>query len=398
MLEVFPVVAVVGPRQVGKSTLVQEPEIGQGRHYRTLDDISTRGLAQSDPTAFLSKSDWLTVDEVQLAPELLREMKRLIDVDRRPGRFLLTGSAELNYCADISHVLAGRVGILHLPPICWSEEHQSTLKFLTAWTSTTDLATFEKSFVDVKLPEWDWYRVVAGGFPLSLLATNKTARDMWFQAFRTTYLERDIRRISDIGNLAGFDRLMELTATRTACLLNQASLARDSGLTPATCGRYLSVLEASLLVRRQTPYFTNIGKRMVKSPKLYWEDTGVAAYLLGLGSTQELLESRLCGQLFETFVMNEVSAMSPLVKPSANVHFIRTHTGLEVDGLLQAGGRLHPFEIKCRETIRTEDAAPVRQWQQVTGNCEIGVVFYTGTELRRLGGNVLAVPVTALLL
>jgi len=245
MLSVFPVVALVGPRQVGKSTLVTTAAGLAGREYLTLDNIAERSLAEADPMAFLDRAGPVTVDEVQLAPGLLREIKRRTDQERVPGRFLLTGSADLDHCADLSHTLAGRVGVLRLPAITRSEETAN--RSWKRWLDCGSTAELDRAFAGKKSVPFDWERLLRGGFPPAMLAGSARERGLWMESFRMTYLERDLRRISDIGNLVDFNRLMVLTAAATATIPNQANLARDAGLSPATAGRHLSILEASML-------------------------------------------------------------------------------------------------------------------------------------------------------
>ena len=392
-LETFPVVALVGSRQVGKSTLVLQPEIGEGRRYVTLDDISARSAAEEDPEALLSWSDRLTIDEVQLVPELLRGIKQRVDRDRAPGRFLVTGSADLNTCVELSATLAGRVGVLRLPPLTcferqgargvplWAAFFQEGRSAAAAWSGTCGV--------------FDWQRLAEGGFPLSVTAESWRQRMLWFESFRSTYLERDLRRISDIGNLTGFARLMERSATRTAQVLNQAGLGRSAGLNAATTGRYLSILEASFLIRRLQPFFANIGKRLVKSPKLYWTDTGLVSHLLGVTPEDVADGHRIRGALFETAVMQEVAALLPPLIPGARLFYVRSHDGLEVDGLIQRGSRRVPFEVKASTTLRSDDAASVMRWLRLSKSREDGMILYPGTDVKPLTSRVWAVPFLA---
>lgn len=395
LLQAFPVVAVIGPRQVGKSTMVTSSLIGEGRKYLTMDDISLRSVAESDPKAFLGRSERLTIEEIQLVPDLLREIKYQVDKDRQLGRFLITGSADLDHCADLSEILAGRVGILRLPPVCQSEVSVST--GWQSWLDARSVKDLDKAFSGQTASLFDFNRILTGGFPLALTATNHRARQLWFESFRMTYLERDLRRISDISHLAEFNRLMELTAAVSGTLLNQAHLARDAGMSPATAGRYLSVLEASLLVHRLSPYFVNIGKRLVKSPKLYWSDTGLCAHLLGLETVEQLSKDPLLkGRLFESFVMMEVKALIEIAHPSARLLHLRTHDQLEVDGVIHRGGGDMFFEIKASQTVTAQDAQSMERWMSHRKMNSIGVVIYPGVHYTILSDNVRAIPASML--
>lgn len=395
MLNLFPVVAVIGPRQVGKSTLVLSDEISRGRRYITLDDLTSRTLAEQDPLALLDQPGPITIDEIQLAPQLLREIKQRIDRRRTPGQYLITGSADLNYCADLSHALAGRVGVLSLPPITYFEEHRA--KGTPLWAHWLQQGKVDQTAILNRAVEnFDWNRIATGGFPLSLTAQNESQRVLWMESFRSTYLERDLRRISDIGHLAEFMRLMELSAIRTAQILNQAELARDAGLSAATTGRYLSILEASFLIRRLAPYYENIGKRLVKSPKLYWSDTGLVCYLLDIRAS-DLAHHRMKGALFETFAIAEIQSLLPLYMPQARLHYLRSHDQLEIDGLIQQGTRLVPFEIKAAATVTADDANSLRRWAALTHREEVGFVLYAGNRAEPIGRNIWAIPAQAVI-
>ncbi len=393
MLNLFPVVAVIGPRQVGKSTLVLSEGISRGRQYITLDDLTSRTLAEQDPLALLDKPGPITIDEIQLVPQLVRGIKQQIDRQRSAGRYLITGSADLNYCADLSHILAGRVGILPLPPITYFEERGG--KGVPLWAYLLQKGRIDQIVIQkARIEDFNWNRLVTGGFPLSLTAENESQRVLWMESFRSTYLERDLRRISDIGHLAEFARLMELSAIRTAQVLNQAELARDAGLSPATMGRYLSILEASFLIHRLAPYYENIGKRLVMSPKLYWTDTGLVCHLLGI-RVSDLAGHRMKGALFETFAIAEIQSLLSFYLPQARLYYLRTHDRLEIDGLVQQGTRLIPFEIKAAATVTADDANAIKHWMSLTRREGMGLVLYAGSRVELIGRDVWAIPIQA---
>jgi predicted AAA+ superfamily ATPase len=393
MLNLFPVVAVIGPRQVGKSTLVLSEGISRGRQYVTLDDLTSRTLAERDPLALLDKPGPITIDEIQLVPQLLRGIKQQVDHQRSAGRYLITGSADLNYCADLSHILAGRVGILSLPPITYFEERAG--KGVPLWAYLLQEGRVDPIVIPrARIDDFNWNRIVAGGFPLSLTAEDESQRVLWMESFRSTYLERDLRRISDIGHLAEFARLMELSAVRTAQVLNQAELARDAGLSPATMGRYLSILEASFLIHRLAPYYENIGKRLVKSPKLYWTDTGLVCHLLGMHAS-DLAVHRMKGALFETFAIAEIRSLLSFYLPQARLYYLRTHDRLEIDGLVQQGTHLIPFEVKAAATVVADDADAIKHWMSLTRREGMGLVLYAGSRVELIGRNIWAIPIQA---
>ena len=354
-----------------------------------------RSFAEADPKAFLERSGPITIDEVQLVPELLREIKLQTDQNRIPGRFLLTGSADLDHCAQLSHVLAGRVGVVALPPITRSEESGS--RVWKQWLDAGSTEELDLAFSTSRAVPFDWHRLLRGGFPPAIMAASARARSLWMESFRMTYLERDLRRISDIGNLSDFNRLMVLSAAATGTIPNQANLARDAGLSPATASRHLSVLAASLLLQRLPPYFANIGKRMVKSRKLYWNDTGLCAHLMGLNDPTSLERDPLArGRLFETFVMMEVGALLPLLDAPARLFHVRTHDQLEVDGLIESGQRKILFEIKAGQTVTADDAAPIERWIALNPGHGPGAVIHAGSEYHKLSTHVRAIPASML--
>ncbi len=398
MLRAFPVVAVVGARQVGKSTLVQMPEIGGDRAYLTLDDAPTAGLAQRDPVSLARSAPRLTIDEAQLAPGVLRAIKREVDRDRAPGRFLLTGSSDLGFSADLGHVLAGRVGVLQLRPLAWRErERKGSVPKLIGWLGETRPAAVWEQLSSMEFEPFDPALLLTGGYPPAVVARSPRERDLWLESFRTSYLERDLRRLSEIGHLSDFARLLDLSAARTAQVLNQAALARELGLPAATLGRYLSLLEASYQIERLRPFFANIGKRLVKSPKLYWTDTGVASFFLGLRSWREVTEAGYAGPLVETFAMMEIEGLLSVYARGARLHYLRTHGGMEIDGLVVSGRNLLPFEIKASATVRMEDARHLRAFLATGKGAKFGLVLHAGEECRMLAPDVFAVPLSILL-
>jgi hypothetical protein len=238
---------------------------------------------------------------------------------------------------------------------------------------------------------------LTGGYPPAVTARSPSRRELWFQSFRTSYLERDLRRLSEIGDLSDFGRLLDLSATRTSQVLNQAALARDLGIPAMTVSRYLSLLEASFQIERMRPYFTNLGKRLVRSPKLYWTDTGLASFLLGLQTWQEAVEANYAGPLLETFVMMEVECLLSVHAPGAKLHYLRSHGGMEIDGIITSGRRLLPFEVKASATVRVEDARHIRALIDAGKGARFGLVLHPGDECRMLAEDVFAVPLSILL-
>ncbi len=402
MLEAFPVVAVIGPRQVGKSTLVQHQRIANGRVYRTLDDLFTFDQANKDPLGLVRSAAQLTIDEAQRQPTLLAALKQAVDEDRRPGRFLITGSADLGFMAEIAKWLAGRVGILHLHPLSWREiaGGARTPPFWMQALRTDDAGTLAARFRAEcpPPPEFSPETLFIGGYPPAATASSPEARRLWLTAFRQTYLEREIRQLVQVEHLPDFLRFMQLAADRTAQVLVQSSLARDLGLPTSTLSRYFNLLEATFQITRLQPFFTNIGKRMAKAPKLHWNDTGLCAHLLALDNWADAQQDNRAGALLETGIINEIRTQLGTFLPDASLHYVRSHDGLEIDGLIQHGRHLLPFEIKAAATIRDDDARHLRLFIEREKRCAAGIIFHLGREIIPLSANLIAMPVGALTL
>lgn len=341
----FPVVVVTGPRQSGKTTLVRS--VFPDKPYLSIEDPDLRQFATEDPRGFLAQHpDGAIYDEVQRTPELLSYIQGLVDQHRIPGRYILTGSQNFTLSQQISQSLAGRAGMSQLLPLSGKE------------------------LADVKrLPDNIDSHLFTGGYP-TLYATSVDATD-WFGSYVTTYLERDVRDLTAIRDLITFQRFLKLCAARTGQLLNLSSLATDCGIAQSTATAWLSILEASYIVFRLPPHFANFGKRLVKSPKLYFHDTGLAAFLLGIQTPQQLAIHPARPALFETMVVGEyLRCCFNNGKPS-NLYFWRDSTGNEIDLLRDDAGTLCPTEIKSGQTVVSEMFKALNKWQKISGSSVI---------------------------
>jgi predicted AAA+ superfamily ATPase len=321
----FPVVALTGPRQSGKTTLARQ--LFGELAYVSLEDPVERAFAQDDPRGFLARFQAGAVfDEAQRWPDLFSHLQLLVDQERRPGRFVLTGSQQFNLMAGVSQSLAGRVGLARLLPLAMAER---TAQQLQSWDANDAIRT--------------------GGYP-GLLDPAVRPQD-WFASYVATYLERDVRQLIRVQDLSRFQRFLRLCAGRTGQLLNLSALATETGISQSTAGNWLAVLEASDVVFRLPPYFENFGKRLVKTPKLYLVDSGLACWLLGIHTTNALALHPLRGALFETLVVGEVlkSRLNQGLAPE--LYFWRDNHGLEVDLLITADNELQPIEVKSGQTI-----------------------------------------------
>lgn len=402
LLGSFPVVAITGARQVGKSTLGQQLVKSRGGTYVTLDDISVRSHALEDPRGFVAgqRGGLCVIDEIQLAPELLRAIKIEVDRDRTPGRFLITGSANLLRMRSVTESLAGRSAWVELLPLTWSElagRPRSTAldALFEARTAADFVARLKPSprgaANQIRL------RAVAGGMPGTLHLAAET-RGVWYESYRQTFLERDLRQISQIASLPEFNRLLSLAALRSANLLNKSGLAADAGLSHATLRRYLDILEVAYQFFELTPYFANLGKRLVKTPKLYGTDVGLVAHLAAIRSWDEAVAAGRSGALFETWAVNEIRTIEQLSARPSVLSFWRTSTGSEVDLVLERGTAIAAIEFKASATVTRADTAPLRELRGLLGKrFRLGAVAYLGDSIEVLDPTLCLVPVAALL-
>jgi hypothetical protein len=385
-LTVMPALVVTGARQTGKSTLVQELVPGP-RRYRSLDDLDVLDAARRDPEVLVGGSDPVTLDEVQRAPELLHAVKRAIDRQRTPGRFLLTGSANLLLAHRVSESLAGRASYLTLWPMTRREQLGQGRCGL--WEEL--LVAPDKEWLDLLAAEpdepEDWRALaLRGGFPTPAVGMRRPQeRTVWFDGYVRTYLERDLQELSSISALPDFRRLMRVACLRLGQLVNQTELGRDAALPQATVHRWLNLLETSYLLVRLPAYAVNRTKRLVKSPKLYWGDTGVALHLAGIAAPE--------GAHLENLVLHDLLAWRDARLAQADLGYWRTASGEEVDLVVEAGGRLLPIEVKATARPRLGDARHLRSFRAEYGEqARPGLLLHTGSTLEWIAPDVLAAP------
>lgn len=384
-LRVMPAVVLTGARQTGKSTLVEKLVPGE-RRYRSLDDFDVRDAARRDPEALLGGADPLTLDEVQREPGLLPAVKRVIDRNRRPGRFLLTGSANLLLMRQVSESLAGRASYLTLWPM--TRREQLGLGRAGRWDDL--LGAPDAHWRDLLAagddPEEDWQALaLRGGFPTPALEfATPTDRAIWFDGYVRTYLERDLQDLAAISALPDFRRLMQAACLRLGQLLNQTELGRDAGLPQPTVHRWLNLLEASYLLVRLPAYAVNRTKRLVKSPRIFCSDTGVA---LHLGATAP------AGAHLENLVLHDLLAWRDARADRVELAYWRTTLGEEVDFVVEAGGKLLPIEVKATARPRLADCTHLRSFRREYGRkARAGLLLHTGRALEWLSPDVLAAP------
>lgn len=359
----FPVVVLTGPRQSGKTTLVKV--LFPDKPYISLENPDIRLFANEDPRGFLVRyPDGAIFDEVQRAPELLSYIQGIVDEQRTAGRYILTGSQNFALSRQVSQSLAGRAGVVQLLQLSGRE-------------------LLAEGLLSPSLDQW----LFTGGYP-ALYSTAVTPSD-WFASYVATYLERDVRDLTSIRDLITFQRFLRLCAARTGQLLNMSSLATDCGISQSTAIAWMSILEASYIVFRLAPHFANFGKRLVKTPKLYFHDSGLAAFLLGIQTPEQLSTHSARGALFETMIVAEYLRQRLNRGEVPNLYFWRDSSGNEIDLLLDEAGVLHPVEIKSGQTVAPDMFKTLKKWQAISGSeSEPHLVFGGDDSYRRSGVNV----------
>lgn len=393
-LEDTPVVLLTGARQVGKSTLAQTVGAINGASYVTLDDAATLAAANADPTGFvLNLPERVVIDEVQRAPELMLAVKASVDRDRRPGRFLLTGSADVLTLPRVADSLAGRMELLRLWPLSQGELTGQSDDFVTTLFSA-DLMPAPPPLTEEELRA----RILRGGYPEAVGRTAAHRRTAWFDSYTATIIQRDVRDLANIESLHDLPRLLQLLAGRTSTLLNSSSLSREIGMAQSTLRRYLALLEATFLLLYQPAWATNTTKRLTRAPKTLLTDTGLLASLLG-SDEQRLLKDRAhLGQLLESFVVLELYKQLSWSLTRANLYHLRTYSGQEVDIVLERpDGQIAAIEVKATASPTSKDLAGLTALRDDVGErFHRGVLLYQGDRVLSFGDRLSAVPVQAL--
>ena len=353
--EQFGAILLTGPRQVGKTTLLQRLA-GKERRYATLDDPTLRELAQSDPSLFLQRYEPpVLIDEIQYAPQLLPLIKMEIDRRRKRGLFWLTGSQQFQFMKGISETLAGRVAILSLLGFCSRERRRRALGLAPFLPTRACLDERESSAPKLTLKRL-YSDIWLGSYP-ALVTKQVRDRDLFYGSYLQTYLQRDVKDLAQVGNEAAFIRFLKACAARTAQMLKLTELARDADVAVNTAKNWLSILQASFQVFLLQPYHTNVTKRLVKTPKLYFLDTGLCAYLTGWSSPETLEAGAMGGAMLETYVVAEVLKSWWNQGKQPPVYYYRDKDGKEIDLLLVQDRAICPVEIK-------KSASPRREWAQ----------------------------------
>lgn len=411
-LDHFRVVVVTGARQVGKSTLARSVLRRLPGEYLTLDRPEILERAQTDPLGLVtSAGGGLTViDEIQLAPDLMRAVKLAVDRDERPGAFLLTGSSNLLRMRSVSETLAGRAAYIELGPLSLAERlgqpAPDTIDRAFSATSAEEFASHlasddsdgvvgstaagaaRSALIDA---------VITGGMP-GTLGMAPGVRRRWYSSYVSTFVERDLWQLGRVDDIMAFRRLFALAMMRTSGLLNRSDLAADASLDHRTSTRYLDLLDIGYQLRTLTPYTVTASKRLAKMPKIYARESGMAAHVLRVDEWDEAIEAGCAGALFETWMVSELLGMDALSGAGSSPHFWRTSAGSEVDLLLERGSAVVGFEMKAGATVRWADTRGLAGLRDTLGDrFKLGIIAYMGDEVRVLDERICAVPAWLLL-
>ncbi len=393
-LEDTPVVLIHGPRQCGKTTLARAVGEAAGYAYLSFDDDVLRASAHADPVGFVADlPDKTVLDEVQRVPELFTALKVMVDRDRRPGRFILTGSANVLLVPQLADSLAGRMEILRLHPLTQAELAGRPPGFLDALFG----AGFKgdgQARLGKKLAEM----IVAGGYPAALARSLPRRRAAWYRDYIETLVQRDVRDMARISALDVLPRLLTLAAGQTARLLNVSDLAAPFQLSRPTIRDYVTLLARVFLLEELPPWHSNRLSRLVKTPKLHLGDTGLACALLGVDAVALTADRTLLGQLLETFVFQELRRQASWQEEPITFHHFRDKDGVEVDIVLESSGqRVAGVEIKAGATVTTSDFRGLRKLRESAGkHFAAGVVLYDGETTTPFGDRLFAVPIRSL--
>lgn len=396
-----PIIFLKGARQTGKSTLVQMLQTEEKNSeilYLTLDDLTTLNAAKLDPCAFLNRPNKrIIIDEIQRAPELFLPLKLEVDRNPVPGRFILTGSADIFLLPQLADSLAGRLELLSLHPLSLGELNNQKETFIQDLFENNPSKLLNLRFSKQLIGSKDQFidHILKGGFPSIQSRASHQRRGAWFNSYITTLIERDIRELANIEGLSRIPNLLKFLATRSACLLNFEEIGRSIQLPATTLRRYFTLLQTFFLIHTLPAWLNNHGKRLTKSPKLYLSDTGIACHLLGLNAQGLTADAKVWGNLLETFIVNELIKISAWNSPWVSFYHYRTLANQEVDIVLESqDGSIVGIEIKAAQTLTPRDFKGLKDLQETAGSKFIcGILLHLGQQASPFGKNLYAIPI-----
>jgi predicted AAA+ superfamily ATPase len=393
----MPVVLIHGPRQCGKTTLAQTIGKGLDYHYISFDDNNQLQAAKADPVGFVQNlPEKTTLDEIQRVPELFTSIKSSVDQNCKPGRFILTGSANILVLPRLADSLAGRMEIIQLRPLARSEITGKKLNLLSQLFSAQLGASINQS-TPPRLGQSLADIICQGGYPAAITRATEKRRHVWYRDYIATIIQRDVQDITRIKNLAILPRLLTLSASQTGRLFNAADLASPFSVSRPTIRDYLALLQQIFLIEQLQPWHTNRLSRLIKTPKIHLNDTGLACALLGVDSQALWQDKTLLGQLLETFIYQELGKQGDWHHAGLKFYHFRNKDKVEVDIIIEQGRQLAGVEIKAAATVNQSDFKGLKKLQAACGNNFIaGLVFYDGESILPFGDQLFAVPVSLL--
>lgn len=382
-LKTFPVVLLNGARQVGKSTIALE----NFKNYLTFDDGELRLYAKENPKGFLKNLELpICLDEIQKVPTILQYIKMHIDSNRVNGDFLLTGSSNVLDHKDSKDTLAGRLCELRLHPLSSKEKNDKPNENVIEKLLNRDFKLSYKDYGDEVINH-----IIDGGYP-EILELKGFSKDLWFKSYIATYIERDARDLADIRDIDSFIKFVNILSTRSATILNKSSLSVDVGIKDITCENYLSIINRIYQATLLRPYFINIGKSFVKSPKVYFNDTGVLCSLLKINSKEQLLNSTYSGQIYETYVFCELQKHISYLQKSAQIFHYRTNDKKEIDFIIEIDNKILAIEVKQSSSVKKDDFKHIIDLQSKIDKKCLGIVFYNGDMVIEFSDDLVAIP------